>query len=170
MTGKDYGDSLIYKSDSLLTISCKEVPIVMMDDTNEVTDLIEFLKSTWGTLNFWIIVLILGVNMIIGIVQLCVPFGQNRREKKLIEHKFKISKKHEYIEMIHVKMCNTLNSIFFDDINLNVKNLTDLKTYSGLYITNDLKSIIEHFINAAEERDYEACSGFLKDFESKYKN
>lgn len=138
--------------------------------TNDVNELIEFLKSTWGTLNFWIIFLILGINMIIGIVQLFVPFGQNRREKKLIEHRLKISKKHEYIERIHIHMCNTYNSLLFSDINIRIKELTDLKIHSGLYIDDSLKSIIESFIESAERGDGDKCLQALMNFESRYKN
>ena len=141
-------------------------PVVTVD---AIAELIDFFKSTWGTLNFHVIFVLLIVNVLIGAIQLFVPFGQIRREKKLAEHKLKITKKHEYIETIHIQMCSTLNSLFFSDLAVKISQLVDLKTHSGLYIDNRMKGIIQNFIESAEKRDYAKCMSYLVEFEKLYK-
>ena len=164
-------DSIIVKVQDVVAQSINNDADITIcsNSTDGVNDLIDFLKSTWGTLNFWIILVILCINLVVSIVQLSVPFGQNRREKKLIEHKFKISKKHEYIEMIHINMCGTINSLFFDDRVIKINKLIDIKSHSGLYIDDDMKSIIEKFIESAEMCDDSKCTEYLKEFEMLYK-
>lgn len=89
------GDTLVHGLETCVVPAAADMQDAGMGNGNAVNDLVEFLKSTWGTLNFWIIIILLVFNLVVGAIQLCVPFGQNRREMRLAEHKFKIDKKHK---------------------------------------------------------------------------
>lgn len=132
---------------------------------------VEFLKNTWGTLNFWIVVSLLGANFLIYLYNCILPFSIKNKDKKLEWHKLIISKKIKYIEDIHSLMREISDNILFlvPTQNELVAKLTKMNTYSGMYFKQETKELITRFIDAAVVQDKNESLKYREQFEELYR-
>lgn len=138
---------------------------------SEVASTVEFLKSTWGTLNFWIIVVLLSANLLVYIFNLVLPYKIKNKEMDIEKYKLTISKKLKYIETVHSLMCEISDNILFvaEEQNNLIAKLTKMNTYSGMYFKSETKELINHFIDAAISQKEKDSIEQLGKFEEWYR-